>query len=377
MPARFQVEIEPEQGYALAGGARFALERREDGTLLIDGSSRLRPVSFAERSSLIIESLFADDVSAALAESIASRTVIDAGNVSADALRVLSLVLAGGGVEDISFTEAAHRASERRGWSWEQTLAAPAWEVDRAAETEGDNGWSTFVFPTEVDMQSLAAEMSANLLRRSVEPLPEPSASVSMRQDHSGSSTIASAQTATNSPARTRSVSAAPSLPVRSTAQPAASLANPRPATPLKAPQSKMAPIARATNISSPPASTSAAKPNTSIPPRWSKPAQLRTLPSLAGPTPATITRPLKLDTHRTTGALAAQPISSIDLSPLPVPPPSRIADRSAAHHAAWTTQSAPSEASPSHAAAPQAIQDWMLSLALALEAECDLRGID
>jgi hypothetical protein len=170
MSNRLQVEIAPEQGFVLLGGARVAIAPDANRSFLVESSAQIRAVSFGERGSLLLEAMGSDDVSAALSEMIVYRSVLRHGAIAADTLQALALALAGGGNEDWSFADAARRAGEQKKWTWEQTLNMPAWLVDEAAGSAkpSSDSWKMFVFPRAVDLVELSREMAENLLRRSI-----------------------------------------------------------------------------------------------------------------------------------------------------------------------------------------------------------------
>src|SRR5262245_26804985 len=102
MGGRLQVEIAPEQGFALLGGARVSLAPFRNGSYLVEGSAEVRAISFAERGSLLLEAMGRDDVCDALISLVADRSILRPGKASPDTLRAVTLALAGGGHEEWS-----------------------------------------------------------------------------------------------------------------------------------------------------------------------------------------------------------------------------------------------------------------------------------
>ena len=365
MAGRLPVEIAPERGYVLLGDVRVSLDARPNGILLAAGTAHLRPVTFAERGDMVLDALCADDPAVHVAGSIVQRSAIDPGDLPTGLLAALTVALAGGGEETLSFASAAWLAAEREGWSWNQILEAPAWLVDRAAAgaPDPDTDWSTIVFPSDApaDMDAMARTMSQNLLRRSIEPASPPSP---RKTGRSLPERRTCADATTESPEAHRepfatgvastAVSASHALAAPETADanswktaPAAlplgaghfsgdqrSPASSRDATRERVPRGVSA---RSTTRSATLQQASTAHPDSP----WVRDAgeAVADLPAL--------------------GAMPAQigvtyPIASID--PLPAP-----------HHCA----------TPGEEADALAPSDWLGRLASALSAECDLRGLD
>jgi hypothetical protein len=146
-------------GPSRAGGDVFQLNSPQGPTI--------RTLSFKERSLLL-----ADVPDCEIASRIAEAALIAPGDVS-DLVRVaVSLALAGGGEQGPSFSDCALSAAQRYGWDQQRVGETMALLVDRQcgnpSRPSSDGGWKRIIFQEpEPDLEKLVSLMVQNLRQRS------------------------------------------------------------------------------------------------------------------------------------------------------------------------------------------------------------------
>ena len=214
MSSRLSIEIALERGYVRMGDVRVDAVLDGQGVVRTATGAHVRPVTFAERGSVMAEAVAEDDPVTAVVEGLSRRSVVEPASEDPGILAALAVALAGGGEERLSLDEAARQASERRGWSWDRVLDTPAWLVDRAASEvsadAADDGWSTVVFegPHTDDVAALSRRMAKNLLRRLTDRAPDRLASEARSGSKAGDVEASSLVRRMQGPRTTRSARA-------------------------------------------------------------------------------------------------------------------------------------------------------------------------
>lgn len=355
MSHRLPVEIAPERGYLRLGTIRVEVAAGEDGVWRVGGAARVRPVTFAQRGALVCEAIAVDDPAAGLVSRIVRTSIIESDGVDADLLAAITVALAGGGEPTQSFAEAARVAGEREGWSWDRIMNAPAWLVDRSGTRTPDSfdGWSTIVFPSDApsDLDAMTRTMSRNLLRRSIDVAPAPGHPARVNHVARRSASI-DAGANTSAALRTPAPDATATGTSRSSVSHATTTADVgRSATPTSSGIHARSQAAAALADRS---TTSAAWPAT----------MSRELVSGFETRPA-IADPAAIASPRNLGLAASAPVRWPSLATQSAPVFSRQT----------ATLSSTQTIEPSTAAIDPA--EWLDDVARALEAECDLRGLD
>jgi hypothetical protein len=176
-----RVEVDLEAGEVRLGGRRVRLiPGAAPVTFSLDdpGGPVLRALRFEERTRLL-----AGATPTEVALCLAGAALVAPG-AAPEGLRVaVSLALAGGAEEAPPFSVCAALAARQDGWDGPRVCAAPALVVDRLVgrivgqepPPSPDDGWTRFVFPgPDADLDGLIADMVENLCRRSAGGVREP-----------------------------------------------------------------------------------------------------------------------------------------------------------------------------------------------------------
>jgi hypothetical protein len=150
---------------------RLEPTNRPDVFRLPDGHS-VRVVTFDERSRAVREALTEDAAAGFLIDILRCIAVQGEADTQCDAVM---LALAGGGQEAPSFDATGVEAAQIRGWDWRTLSETPAIQVDMSvtplsSSAPADEGWKRFVFRSggQSDIESLCIEMAERLLARGV-----------------------------------------------------------------------------------------------------------------------------------------------------------------------------------------------------------------
>ena len=171
MNGTLQIAVDLEEGTVQLGAERVRLLPGRGDAFYLNNrrGPMVRALRFEERSVLLSTNTANDDV----ASLIANAAFVSSGECG-DLVRVaVSLALAGGGEEAPSFSECARLVEQHAGWNPERVSGTLALVVDRLCSNVESNGWERIVFEEdESDLETLIARMVANLSERAVATAP-------------------------------------------------------------------------------------------------------------------------------------------------------------------------------------------------------------
>lgn len=175
MNGTLQIAVDLEEREVRLGSERVSL-LPAGGDAFYLGNRRgpmVRALRFEERSLLLNTNSSNSDV----ATLIADAALVSSGQCVDEVRVAVSLALAGGGEEAPSFSECARLVEQSAGWNPEQVNGTMALVIDRLcgamAQQESQNGWERIVFQEEeADLETLISRMAANLAQRAVPSAP-------------------------------------------------------------------------------------------------------------------------------------------------------------------------------------------------------------
>lgn len=418
MNVAIYISVDLDAGEVRLGGRRVRLHPAPQPDAFFLGHPRgpvTRLLGFEERTMLLL-----DAEPGEIGQRIAEAALVSPGEMP-ERLRVaVSLALAGGAEDAPAFNECALFALRQEGWDWQRLREAPALVVDRLVSrkpsTAKEDGWNRIVFaePTP-DLEELVSGMVESLEARLAESssvagedvLSEPPRDTSSRRPAFSARLMptvdaAGATSAAPLSARVTKIDQEPhgkAVPgdaatvaartidehgTAASSRAGESVERWRSPSSVSAPSSW--PATEATSVPAAPSEFSATGEAVERARRSERrtggPAAFRVVPTRSSPTFESL--PAREDWPEV-GPLVASPLSgprpiqslaesmpgqTADRFPLPAmegtsPAVAEIVERAPALHVA-------------PAPAPQpSFQDWLEELALELEAECDLRGID
>lgn len=361
MNGTLQIAVDLEEGVVQLGSERVRLlPGRGDAFYLINRRGPMvRALRFEERS-LLLTANTANVSNSDVASSIADAAFVSPGQCDEVVRVAVSLALAGGGEEAPSFSECARLVEEHAGWNPERVSGTLALLIDRLCGKVESNGWERIVFEEdELDLETLISRMAANLSERAIATAPAAKADPQEITTSKQTTPIQHAPAATPNhvhqwpgfqfePRSNEPLSLTPTRSVSSA--------------------SSVLPASRVKRI---PARVLALKPLTNtdyenpiITPS-PNPASTLDLPA------PTRTNEANLTLTQTGPAVFEQPLftspSTSSWQPFKPSPPKPATNQ--------TPEQAPTRFSPTTES--PSFNDWLSELAMLLEAECDLRGID
>jgi hypothetical protein len=169
MAAPSSVVADPAAGAAFVAGTRVAMSAAgATGAMRFGGAegSVLRPLSFAERTDLVSSATTTD----AVAAGILNAATVERGDGATTLLEVLALWLAGADFDAPDFTETTLLVARAAGWQPWDLFAAPAREIDRLAMHLGESSeWNSLLFAEErvETLEEVRERFAERLLARS------------------------------------------------------------------------------------------------------------------------------------------------------------------------------------------------------------------
>ena len=418
MNVAIYISVDLDAGEIRLGGRRVRLHPASQPDAFFLGHPRgpvARLLGFEERTMLLL-----DAEPGEIGQRIAEAALVSPGEMP-ERLRVaVSMALAGGAEDAPSFNECALFALRQEGWDWRHIQESPALVVDRLIGRKPtaakEDGWNRIVFaePTP-DLEELVSGMVENLQARLAESssgvveeaLPEPPRDASSRRPAFSARlmpTVGATGAASAAPlsARVAKIDQLPSgkavqggaatvaartIDERGTAASSSageSVERSRSSGAASAPSSWPAP--EATSVPAAPAELlatgAAVEMARRVERRTGGPAAFRVVPTRASPTFESL--PAREDWPEAAPLVASPWSGPRPIQSLVEPMPGKTGERILSPAMEGTSPAVPEivERAPALSGAPApapqpSFQDWLEELALELEAECDLRGID
>jgi hypothetical protein len=364
MNGTLQIAVDLEEGKVQLGSERVRLLPGRGNAFYLNSrrGPMVRALRFEERS-LLLTTNTANTSNGDVASLIADAAFVSSGECDDEVRVAVSLALAGGGEEAPSFSECARMVEQHAGWNPERVSGTMALVIDRLCGNVESNGWERIVFEEgEPDLETLISRMAANLSERAIATAPV------SKTDSQAISTSKQTKTSNqDSPAQKKHV-ADWSLPQQSNPQPNKPLHQ----TSTRSVSSALSVLPTDREVKRIPARVLALKPptNTDLDDPIAKVSRhselIVDLPealarrnqatvALTQTAPTVFEQPLFTSPSVTTW----QPLNPSTRTPKTELPREQTAVR-------FT----PTTESPS-------FNDWLSELAMLLEAECDMRGID
>lgn len=361
MNGTLQIAVDLEEGVVQLGSERVRLlPGRGDAFYLINRRGPMvRALRFEERS-LLLTANTANVSNSDVASLIADAAFVSPGECDEVVRMAVSLALAGGGEEAPSFSECARLVEEHAGWNPERVSGTLALVIDRLCGKVESNGWERIVFEEdESDLETLISRMAATLSERAIATAP------AAKADPQEITTSKQTTPIQNSPAATpnhvhqwpgfqfepRSNEPLSPTPTRSVSSASSVL----PVPPVKRIPARVLALKPLTN-------TDYENPIIALSPNPES--------TLDSPAP-TRTNEANLTLTQTAPAVFEQPLftspSTSSWQPFKPSPPKPATNQTPEQ---TPTRFSSTTESPS-------FNDWLSELAMLLEAECDLRGID
>jgi hypothetical protein len=174
MNGTLQIAVDLEEGVVQLGSERVRLLPGRGDAFYLNNrrGPMVRALRFEERS-LLLTANTANASNGDVASLIADAAFVSSGECDEVVRVAVSLALAGGGEEAPSFSECARLVEEHAGWNPERVSGTLALVIDRLCGKVESNGWERIVFEEdEPDLETLISRMAANLSERAVASAP-------------------------------------------------------------------------------------------------------------------------------------------------------------------------------------------------------------
>jgi hypothetical protein len=175
MPNDRSVIADPASGAAVVAGTRVAMSASANGAFRFGGAGGrvLRPLTFGERTELVSAASALPAARDAVAAAILAAATLEPGEGAATLMEALAMWLAGAAFDGPDFMKTTLLVARAAGWPPHELFAAQAREIDRLAvqldEQRRASEWTSLVFaeaPAET-IDAVRARFADRLLHRS------------------------------------------------------------------------------------------------------------------------------------------------------------------------------------------------------------------
>jgi hypothetical protein len=175
MPNDRSVIADPASGATFVAGTRLAMSAAANGAFRFGGAGGrvLRPLTFGERTELVSAAAALPAARDAVAAAILAASTLEHGEGAAPLMETLAMWLAGAAFDGPDFMETALLVARAAGWRPHDLFTAQAREIDRLAvhldEQRRAGEWKSLVFaePPAETIDAVRARFADRLLRRS------------------------------------------------------------------------------------------------------------------------------------------------------------------------------------------------------------------